>query len=954
MTRIDPSEVERATQGKYEVLSLIAEGGMGAVFMARHRELGSLVAIKILPPDVPHSPDRLARFRREAAVTAQLSHPYLVPVFEFNVEGDFAYLIMPYIDGTPLDVHLKENGPMTYDDVRTLISHIGSALTYAHNRGIIHRDIKPANILLEKATGRWLVTDFGVAHVETDTTLTRSGATVGTPAYMAPEQLGSAAEVDARADLYALAAVAFEALTGNRGVPMAGVDELAEALAHQRPDLTPHFVHAVTTPLATARDERPASVQDWLDGLDGESSSIPWRGGAAAVAAVFVALAAWRMLPFGAASDTTPVLVVFPFDITISGTATELDSALAQAITMEIQRLPDIRVLQPAEVSTRVLRLFGRGPHPLENLLTTARDLGAEEALLGVAEVTGGRLEISLDVYDVGNGNRVGGAMKVGRTDSLHVLVSDLVIDAVARRMASARSGTLNPSLPTTGMPAVLAWLNADRAFKRGAFPEAIEHLNRVIALDSTFAMAYFKRMLATILQIQPSKTGPAIRSALVAASQYRSGLDPVTGELLKVYETLLLTGNVNGAERGLDSLTREHPNVVDAWFLLGILRFRFATALDVSIQDAKFAFQQALFRDPTFAPALGQLLQISILENDRETTQRYMSTYLDIDRASVWADLIGVVDTLLFRRLQARTVLATFPTRPKRILENIALSAGELRQPPGTNAFAVAAIEALADRAETPVELAVTFRMRMATFLGSGQRDEAREYLQAAGRRGVPQSEIDRWIVLTTIVGAPELAGTEATLAAVGRLLQSEDEPFVSAWLAARWARVNGEDGLGDERLRQISPSAERRTPIEQSLLDDLDALDQLADGDTVAALATWDVATTRYSVEDVVFGLANSLWALRLDRARVLAASGRARDALDAARTFDRMAGFVDQVAWLPALTLQVETALSLGDTNVAVNAYDDMFRVVGFAGAAGAARRDSIARLIGQLRN
>ena len=954
MTRIDPSEVEQATHGKYEVLSLIGEGGMGAVFMARHKELGSLVAIKILPPDVPLSPDRLARFRREAALTAQLSHPYLVPVFEFNVEGDFAYLIMPYIDGTPLDVHLRENGPMTYNDVRTLISHIGSALTYAHNRGIVHRDIKPANILLEKATGRWLVTDFGVAHVETDTTLTRSGATVGTPAYMAPEQLGSAAEVDARADLYALAAVAFETLTGSRSAPMVGVNELADALIRQRPDLTSHFVHAVTTPLATAREERPASVQDWLEALDSGSSNIPWRGGAAAAVAALIALAAWRILPFGVAEDTTLVVVVFPFDMTGAGTATELDSALAQAITMEIQRLPDVRVLQPAEVRTRVLRLFGSGPHPLENLLSTARDLGAEEALLGVAEVTEDQLEISLDVYDVVNGNRVGGTTKAGRTDSLHVLVSDLVIDAVARRMASARSGTLNPSLPKTGMPAVLAWLNADRAFKRGAFPEAIEHLNRVIALDSTFAMAYFKRMLATILRIQPSKTGPAIRSALVAASQYRGGLDPVHEELLKVYETLLLTGDVNGAETGLDSLTREHPNVVDAWFLLGILRFRFAAALDVTIQDAKFAFQQALFRDPTFAPALGQLLQISILENDRETTQRYMSMYLDIDGASVWADLIGVVDTLLFQRRHARAVLATFSTRPKRVLENLALSAGELRQPPGTNAFAVAAIEALAARAETPVELALTFRMRMATFLASGQQDEAREYLQAAGRRGVPQSEIDRWMVLTTTVGAPDLGGTDATLAAARRLVQSEDEPFVSAWLAARWARATGENGLADDRLRQLSPVAQGRTPIEQSLLDDLDALDQLAEGDTAAALATWGIATMRYSVADVVFGLANSLWALRLDRAKVLAAAGRARDALDAARTFDRMAGFVDQVAWLPALTLQVETALSLGDTNVAVNAYDDMIRMVGFAGSAGASRRDSIARLIGQLRN
>jgi hypothetical protein len=392
----------------------------------------------------------------------------------------------------------------------------------------------------------------------------------------------------------------------------------------------------------------------------------------------------------------------------------------------------------------------------------------------------------------------------------------------------------------------------------------------------------------------------------------------------------------------------------VDAWFLLGILRFRFGSVLGVTIQEAKWAFQQALARDPSFAPAIGQLIQIAILENDRETTLRYMSLYRELDRTSLWAGLIGMVDTLLFKRRHAPGVLRTFPTRPKRALENIALGAGELRQPPGTHAFSVAAIDALAARAETPTEFAVTFRMRMATLMATDQVDAARDYLATARSRGVPQEEIDRWVVLTAIVDTPALLGTSATADAARRLEQAQDEPFVSAWLAARWARRAGQAGLGDDRLRQLSPQPSNRTPVEQSLLDDLAALDQLAVGDTAAALATWRIATSRYSIEDVVFGLVNSLWPLRLDQVRVAFAAGRLQDALAVAKTFDRMAGFVDQACWMTVLTVKSEIALALGDQNIAVNAYDDMYRIAGFAGGAGAATRDSIAQIIRTLRN
>src|SRR6185436_20076606 len=127
-----------------------------------------------------------------------------------------------------LDQHLREHGRMTYAEASDLFKQIGSALAFAHDRGIVHRDVKPSNILLERATGRWLITDFGVAHVDPtdgDTAsdeITRTGETIGTPAYMAPEQVAGSGDVDGRADLYALAATVLESLTAER--PDHGMD----------------------------------------------------------------------------------------------------------------------------------------------------------------------------------------------------------------------------------------------------------------------------------------------------------------------------------------------------------------------------------------------------------------------------------------------------------------------------------------------------------------------------------------------------------------------------------------------------------------------------------------------------------------------------------------------------------------------------------------------------------
>ena len=196
-----PEDVQRAVGARYEVLALAAAGGMGAVFRARHRALGHFVAIKVLPPDIAASEMRQARFKREAALAASLSHPHIVPVYEFDTSKGITFLIMPFVHGRTLETCGRRATDLA--SVRRVLREVGAALDFAHERGIVHRDVKPSNILIEKDTNRALLADFGVARAEESalSTLTAPGTPIGTLAYMAPEQMAGSAELDGRADL---------------------------------------------------------------------------------------------------------------------------------------------------------------------------------------------------------------------------------------------------------------------------------------------------------------------------------------------------------------------------------------------------------------------------------------------------------------------------------------------------------------------------------------------------------------------------------------------------------------------------------------------------------------------------------------------------------------------------------------------------------------------------------
>jgi serine/threonine protein kinase len=209
-----------------EIFELIGQGGMGAVYKARQKELDRVVALKILPPAMGDTPGFAERFSREAKALAKLNHPAIVTIHEFGRANGLFYFLMEFVDGVNLR-QLLANGRISPREALAIVPEICDALQFAHDHGIVHRDIKPANILLDRR-GRVKVADFGLAKLveagteaapvepgsSAEAALTQAGKVMGTPSYMAPEQSDRPGEVDHRADIYSLGVVLYELLTG--------------------------------------------------------------------------------------------------------------------------------------------------------------------------------------------------------------------------------------------------------------------------------------------------------------------------------------------------------------------------------------------------------------------------------------------------------------------------------------------------------------------------------------------------------------------------------------------------------------------------------------------------------------------------------------------------------------------------------------------------------------------
>ena len=474
---------------KYVLERELGGGGMSRVFLAKDERLDRRVVIKLLPPSVTATISA-DRFKREIMLAAGLQHPNIVPVLSAGEYGALPYFIMPFIDGESLRARMMR-GPLSVRETVTILKDVVRALGFAHGRGIIHRDIKPDNVLL--ASGTAVVTDFGVAKalsasrqqqgVRTSApTMTGVGTSLGTPAYMAPEQAAADPSTDHRADLYALGIVAYEMLTGAppfhgrtpQALLAAQLSEIPAPLTSRRYDVSVPLSTLVMQCLEKEPAKRPKTANDLLRALDDPgilvSDAFPAAEaprqrrrrfmelgvGALVVAAV---AAAWVLtepeptpgtaadsariasarrdsVARSAASSAAPAagprsVAVFPLvsvgnDAQASQAAEGITSELATAIS----RVSGIRV--SSQTTAAAVRQGVRTP------ADAARALNATMLVEGTVQRVQTRLRVSVRLVSVGNDSTVWASTFDGTTADALAL-QDSTVRAVAAAVAASR-----------------------------------------------------------------------------------------------------------------------------------------------------------------------------------------------------------------------------------------------------------------------------------------------------------------------------------------------------------------------------------------------------------------------------------------------------------------------------------------------------------------------------------
>jgi serine/threonine protein kinase len=268
------------TIGDYELLDLIAEGGMGAVYRARQRSTGQTVALKLAPPQLDGNTVLMKRFQQEYNAASSLNHPNVVRALDFGYHGSSPFLVMEYVEGESLGQRLEREGRLSEAEALRIMTQVAQGLQRAHKNGLVHRDVKPDNILL-MPDGQVKLADLGlVKELDADLNLTRTGRGLGTPHFMAPEQFRDAKNADARCDIYSMAATLYMMVTGELPFKSLGpvetwMKKLENKLPPVRqlvPGLSERLSWAIERAMSADREQRPGSCRELIEDLTGHST----------------------------------------------------------------------------------------------------------------------------------------------------------------------------------------------------------------------------------------------------------------------------------------------------------------------------------------------------------------------------------------------------------------------------------------------------------------------------------------------------------------------------------------------------------------------------------------------------------------------------------------------------------------------------------------------------------
>jgi serine/threonine-protein kinase len=672
----------KALTGRYRLLREIGRGGAAIIYLADDLKHDRRVALKVFRPDLAASLGS-DRFLREIKIAAKLSHPHILPVHDSGDAGGFLYYVMPVVEGHSLRDRLARDGVMSLADVAALLHDLLDALHYAHQRGVVHRDIKPGNVML---SGRHaMVTDFGVAKAleaaaeghESDT----AGLVLGTPAYMAPEQATADPDIDHRADIYGVGALAYEMLTGR--TPFEGetpqsllgalVSKVPDPVQQHRPETPPELAQLVMKCLEKDPDARWQTAEEALQQLDALAATpagglerisvatepprafwTPKRRIAAAAAAivvvimVIVGLSARGPQPGG--GSTLPVIAVLPFENLGPPEDEYFANGITDAITARLAALGTLGVI------SRTSAMQYRGSD------LSSREIGAE---LGADYILEGTIQRERPSDPT---SRVRIIPQLIRTsDDTHVWASvydeDMVEvfrvqSEIAERVARAMDVTLAEpqrqrivGAPTTNLEAYEFYLRGHDYLEgsRGSGDAnarriAIDFFDDAIALDGEFALAWAEQSVAHIW-LYRHFVDHTDRRALLAKAAVDTALALAPG-LPTAYLALGLYyywGPESDAARALEEfqhVSEREPNNAYARTLIAVLQAA-RGQWDEAVANAALAMELDP-REPDWAVTAGMF---HFLVRRYEDAERYLDLALELspDNAAAFQTKIAL-----------------------------------------------------------------------------------------------------------------------------------------------------------------------------------------------------------------------------------------------------------------------------------------------------------------------
>ena len=505
------TSVADALSDRYTLERELGRGGMATVYLARDLKHGRMVALKVMRPELAQAigPER---FLHEIRITSRLDHPHILTLIDSGESDGYLWYVLPYVRGESLRSRLEREKQLPVEETIRIATQVAAALDFAHRQGIIHRDIKPENILLHE--GEAVVTDFGIALAVREAggeRLTGTGMSLGTPQYMSPEQATGDRELDARTDVYALAAVVYEMLAGEPPFTGPTVQSIIAKQLTERPlrlgvtrqDLPPNIDAAVRRGLAKVPADRFPGTAEFATalttptGVVGAGPTIQHRKRTAiglALATIIVAVAAILVMPekeqaIASAPVGTDVasVAVLPFDNLTGNPGDDyLSDGMTEEVIAQLAQVPGLKVI--SRTSTEALKGTGL------TLKQIADTLDVQHILEGSVRHADNRVRVTVDLIDARTDAHVWSSRYDRDLTDLFAVqeeiarnVADSLVSAVSGQMLSSRIRSYDPAAYAAYLEGRTLLYRRTREGLRGA----VALFQQAIAQDSTFAPAY-------------------------------------------------------------------------------------------------------------------------------------------------------------------------------------------------------------------------------------------------------------------------------------------------------------------------------------------------------------------------------------------------------------------------------------------------------------------------------